>query len=264
MKLLSIFIIATCNLFVAFSLQAQPQMCGIGADVVITHWTQGDHLQIVGVASNSPAAQAGLAANQFILAVNGMPTTGLTLADCVRHIQGKPGTRVILKIGDWQHGWTNSITITRKFIPGDPLSINYKSYEIPQSLERKALSATTNQIIQVLSTNGTITVIQFTHFGITNANYRWRSRSANGTIVKSGHGRVFENYKWHVNAYGEYELTYQGNRDNLYVKAGKVRLEWSVGGPLYAWIYYRPSPEKVRILNSADFDSGSVWLKSSQ
>lgn len=261
MKILSIILIS--YFFCALDLQAQKATCGIGADVLITHWTEGDHLQIVGVASNSPAAQAGLKPNQFVLAIDGVPTAGLNLADCVKRIQGEAGKRITLEVADWQHSWTNSITLVRKVIPGDPLAMNPDAYEVPKSLRRKVISITTNQIIQLLSTNGTITAIQFTYFGATNANYRWRSRSTNGTFIKTGSGSVFENYEGQVDAFGEHQVVRNSNSDNMYVKAGNIRLEWSIGGPLYGWIYYSTSHEKFTILNSVDFNSDSVWLKTS-
>jgi len=251
--------IAIIVLFSSLTLQAQHAPCGIGVDVVITHWTDGNRLQIVGVCSNSPAAQSGLATGQTILAINGAPTSDLKTADCIRLIQGEADTKIELIIGDWRHGWTNSITLIRRYIPGDPLSVNAAAFEIPESLMRKSISVTTNQLIQVLSSNETITVIQFTNIGPTNAIYRWRSRPANGGMIRTGSGSVFEKYESHVDAYGEHQLIYSGNPDNLFVKAGNVRIEWSVGGPLYGWLYYCPSNETVIILNSLDFYSDNVW-----
>jgi C-terminal processing protease CtpA/Prc len=83
--------------------------CGIGADLAIIHRVEGDRLQILGVASNSPAARAGLAKNQIIRAIDGVPTTGLKYVDCVKRIKGEAGTKVVLDVQDRRHGWTNSI-----------------------------------------------------------------------------------------------------------------------------------------------------------
>lgn len=258
-KYVLIVAIVACHLFGLLTMSAQSTMYGIGADMVITHWTQGDHLQIVGVASNSPASQAGLMPGQFILAIDNVPTAGLKLADCVRRIQGKDGTQIVLEIGDWRHRWTNSITLTRKVIAGDPLAVDARRYEVPESLQRRNVSLTTNQILQVSTADGMITAIQFTDFGATNASYHWRSRSADGTGLKSGSGRVFENCWVRTNAYGEHELIYR-NRDDLYVKTGNLKLEWSFDNTSDGWIYYHPSEEKVAVLNSVDFNSDAVWL----
>jgi membrane-associated protease RseP (regulator of RpoE activity) len=254
MKLTLDLVITT--ILCAFAAYGERAPCGIGAKIIITKRAEGDRLQIVGVASNSPAARAGLAANQVILAIDGVPTMGLTLADCVKRIQGEAGTKVVLEVSDWLHDRTNVAELTRAIVQDDPLAVDAKAYEIPESLKRKSLSLTTNQVVRVAGTNGSITVIQFTHFGTTNANYRWRSRLVPGGTVRSGTGVVFEDYERHIDAYGVYQLTHRGSRDDLFVKSGSVRLEWSSSSLTNAWLYYYSSLGKVEVLPSAAFDSG--------
>jgi hypothetical protein len=229
--------------------------CGIGADVLIIHRVEGDRLQIVGVVSNSPAARAGLAANQVIRSIDGTSAIGLTLKDCVKRIQGAAGTKVLLEVEDRRSGWTNSIEVTREVVIGDPLAEDTSNWvDIPQTQKRSTLLVSTNQLIKVSRTNGAIALIQFTWFGATNANYRWRFRMTPGGVVSAGGGLVFEDYERHVNAFGEAELTQRGSLDDSQVKAGDFQLEWSVGSPTNGWLYYNPSKEKVEVLNLSAFD----------
>jgi hypothetical protein len=73
--------------------------------------------------------------------------------------------------------------------------------------------------------------------------------------VNNGEGVVFETYDRQIDAYGVYQLTNRGRADDMYVKAGDIRLEWSRGGLTYGWLYYYPSREKVEVLDSSAFDS---------
>jgi hypothetical protein len=233
----------------------QPTPCGIGAFLGIAHRTEGDRLQILGVASNSPARRAGLASGQVICAIDGVPTIGLKLADCVRQIQGKEGTKVILKVEDRRRGWTNLVELTREIVSDDPLSYSAEAFEIQQDHKPKSLLVNSNQVVRVVDANGAIAIIQFTQFGTTNANYRWRCRSDSGGFVNTGEGVVFENYERKKNAYGVDQLIQCGSSSDLYVKAGDVQLEWSKGGGTCGWLYYYPAKEKVEILDSSAFDS---------
>ena len=238
------------------AVHGQPAPCAIGAFVAIVHRTEGDRLQILDVSSNSPAARAGLAPNQLVSAIDGTPTKGMSLEDFVRRIQGEVGTKVVLEIEDRRRGWTNSVELTREVIAGDLLAANADSFDIPKSERRKSLSVTTNQVVRVSGTNGEVTIIQFTQFGTTNANYHWRSRPASGGIMTSGAGFVFEDCERHVDAHGRNQLIHRGSRDDLFVKAGNVRLEWSSNNLTSGWIYYYPSQEKVEVLDLLSFDSG--------
>ena len=98
-------------------------------------------------------------------------------------------------------------------------------------------------------------VIQFTQFGTTNANYRWRSRSGLNGIENAGADVVFEDYDRHTDAYGGIQLTHRGSPDDLYVKVGDIRLEWSSNNRSSGWLYYYPSREKVEVLDLSAFDS---------
>jgi C-terminal processing protease CtpA/Prc len=110
----------------------------------VRHWrtysyyprAEGVRLQILDVTSNFPAAQAGLAAAQVIIAIDGVPTMGLRIADCLRRIQGKAGTKVVLEIEDLRHNWTNSIEVTRNVVEVDLSAVNPDAFNIPPSARR--------------------------------------------------------------------------------------------------------------------------------
>ncbi|MFA4871864.1 MAG: S41 family peptidase [Patescibacteria group bacterium] len=67
---------------------------GIGAEIGL----KDNRLTIVAPLPDTPAAQAGLRANDFIVAIDGKDTTGMTLDRAVGLIRGKSGTEVTLNI----------------------------------------------------------------------------------------------------------------------------------------------------------------------
>jgi len=223
--------------------------------MAITHRAEGDRLQILEVISNSPAARAGLVGGQVVSAIDGVSTTGLQISDCVRRIQGYAGTKVVLEIEDVRHSWTNTIEVTRNYVAGDLLAASPDAFDVPVSEQRLALSVTTNQLVRVWSKNGAMFIIQFTQFGTTNANYRWRSLSNVSGVATAGAGVVFEDYVKHIDVNGRMQLTNRGNPEDLFVKAGSIRLEWSVGNTNHGWLYYYPAKEKVEVLDSSAFNS---------
>ena len=232
---------------------------GIGASLTIFYLEEGPQLKVAGVAPGTPAARAGLAAGQVIRAIDRVPTESMKLADCVARIRGPVGTKVVLDIEDSGRGWSNSVTLTRENIaaealippsqPGDDLS------DIPRKPRRKSLSVTTNQVVRILSTNGGRAFLQFTHFGTTNAHYRWRFRAPRAAAVTNGVGMAFADYHTRVDAYGVHHLTLRNSPDDLMAKAGDIWLEWSYGSLTNGWLYYYPLQDKVEVLDSAAFDS---------
>ena len=248
-QLLSLVVIAwICNL----SGYSQENHCGIGAGVLITHRSEGDRLQVTSVIPNSPAAQVGLTKNQIISAIDGVPTINLTLKECIRRLQGKSGTKVILEVEDRSEGVTNSVVVVREVVPNDPLAINLAMWiETPRAEERKALSAGLNQVVRVSNRNGAIALIQFIQFGPTNAVYNWRFRPTSNSLVTTGAGVVFENYDRRVDASGSVTLIHRGSPDDLIVKAGDYRLDWSYSSDTNGWLYYNPLREKVEVVTSS-------------
>ena len=85
---------------------------GVGISLTIAHREQGKQLQIMGVAPNTPASRAGLAAGQVIRSIDGVPTQSLKLTDVVARIRGPLGTKVVLELEDRVRKWTNSVELT--------------------------------------------------------------------------------------------------------------------------------------------------------
>jgi carboxyl-terminal processing protease len=92
--------------------QGQYQVGGVGAQ--LEQKTIDGPAQIKAVVPGSPAARAGLKAGLLILAIDGAPTAGKPLADCVNLVRGAAGTRVRFTVVDPDAGTTNQITLTRE------------------------------------------------------------------------------------------------------------------------------------------------------
>ena len=64
---------------------------------------------------NSPAARAGLRCGDEVLAIDGVPTQGLTSAESSERMRGKPGTTVVLTVKKLR-GATQDVPVTRQRI----------------------------------------------------------------------------------------------------------------------------------------------------
>ncbi|MBA3944136.1 MAG: S41 family peptidase [Herpetosiphonaceae bacterium] len=82
---------------------------GIGAYVDI----EGGVPTIVSPIEGSPAEAAGVKSGDVIVKVNGKTTEGLTIAEVVAEIRGKPGTPVTITIRHLGEELTKDLTITR-------------------------------------------------------------------------------------------------------------------------------------------------------
>ncbi|MGB0386694.1 MAG: S41 family peptidase [Ardenticatenaceae bacterium] len=109
----------------------QGEFGGIGAQVSNNEEGQ---LVIVAPIDDTPAAGAGLRANDIVLEVDGEPITGMTLNDAVELIRGLVGTEVTLLISRPNEGEPFSVTLVRDKIPDvtvfhslleDPTNIGY-------------------------------------------------------------------------------------------------------------------------------------------
>jgi carboxyl-terminal processing protease len=79
----------------AFNQQLNNQFSGIGAE--LGEDSEGN-LQVIAPIPNTPAAQAGLQAQDLIASINGASTSGMTPDQAVTKIRGKAGTKVTLQI----------------------------------------------------------------------------------------------------------------------------------------------------------------------
>lgn len=92
----------------------QYQIGGVGAQLGAKQ--RGEPLKVISVVPDSPAAKAGLKAGFRILTIDGAPTAGRTLADCVNLIRGEAGTKVKFTVVDTDSGQTNDMVLTRETI----------------------------------------------------------------------------------------------------------------------------------------------------
>jgi CubicO group peptidase (beta-lactamase class C family) len=70
-------------------------------------------VRITKVYSNSPAAEAGLSPGLVIQRINGVTTTGKSVADCMKLIEGPVGTKVRLELVASDASRTNTIELTK-------------------------------------------------------------------------------------------------------------------------------------------------------
>jgi carboxyl-terminal processing protease len=95
----------------SFTDQLNNAFSGIGAELGAN--STGE-LEIIAPISGSPAAKAGLQAQDIVTAINGKSTTGMSVDDAIDAIRGSAGTKVT--IGILRGSQTLSLTITRQNI----------------------------------------------------------------------------------------------------------------------------------------------------
>src|SRR5688572_28085421 len=195
----------------AVACSAQRAPGSIGAKFTFIYPDEVRQLAIMGVAPGTPAARAGLRTGQIILAVDGKPTDKLSLTNCVTLIRGEIGTKVKLLIGNRADGRTNTVELVREIIAAEALDAALNASlkdtddcdweSIPVNDRPKSVLVSSNQTVLAHSTNGSRAFIQFTQFGTTNANYRWRFYPADGTATVKGSGSVFADFDRRIDAY---------------------------------------------------------------
>lgn len=84
---------------------------GIGAEIDIVD----DYLRIVTPMDDSPALEAGVMAGDIVLEIEGETTYRMPVQECIRRLQGEPGTKVTIRVRH-TNGEEELITITRRQI----------------------------------------------------------------------------------------------------------------------------------------------------
>ncbi len=92
------------------------KISGIGAILEISERGPA----ITGTVPNSPAANAGLMSGSIITKIDGNPTAGMALQDCVNLIRGLDGTDVSLDIINPTDGTSNVMTLKRTTVAVPP------------------------------------------------------------------------------------------------------------------------------------------------
>jgi len=113
----------------AFREQLSGSFSGIGAEVGL----QNEQIVIIAPLEDTPAARAGLLANDAILAINGESTQGMTVEVAVSKIRGQEGTTVKLTILHKGKTSAQDITITRAKIQVKSLKFESKTVGNPDA-----------------------------------------------------------------------------------------------------------------------------------
>jgi carboxyl-terminal processing protease len=92
--------------------QSRGEFVGVGLEIAM----DDGHLEVVTPIENSPAAKAGIAANDVITKINNKPVSGMTLDQAVETLQGPKNTAVSLTINRKGHDRPIEITIIRQVI----------------------------------------------------------------------------------------------------------------------------------------------------
>jgi carboxyl-terminal processing protease len=95
-----------------FNAQLNEQFSGIGAEL---GQDSTGNLQVIAPIAGTPAAQAGLQAQDLIASINGVSTSGLNVDEAVSKIRGPAGTKVTLQVVR-NHSQVLNLTITRQNI----------------------------------------------------------------------------------------------------------------------------------------------------
>src|SRR5580704_7118583 len=90
--------------------QSRGEFVGVGLEIAM----DDGHLEVVTPIENSPAAKAGIAANDVITKINNKPVSGMTLDQAVETLQGPKNTAVSLTINRKGHDRPIEITIIRQ------------------------------------------------------------------------------------------------------------------------------------------------------
>ena len=95
---------------------AQEHFAGTGLELSVKH----DVLTVIHVMTNTPASRAGLSSGLVVQAIDGVPTRGKPLKDCVEMVRGDAGSKIRLTLVDPVNGTTNTVELTREkiAIPG--------------------------------------------------------------------------------------------------------------------------------------------------
>ena len=93
------------------------QFGGIGIVVELSPDTK--RLMVLSRFPNTPAFRAGIRAGDTVLAIDGQDTLGMPMKDCVKRIQGPPGTSLRLQILHAGETEPIELTLDRAIIPID-------------------------------------------------------------------------------------------------------------------------------------------------
>ncbi len=92
----------------------------VGIGLMLRPIAPSQTIRIEGTVPNSPAAVAGLMQGEIVEKIDGTPTAGMDLKQCVDMIRGPVATTVTLEVVDPKDGTTHVVTLTRQMIAIPP------------------------------------------------------------------------------------------------------------------------------------------------
>jgi membrane-associated protease RseP (regulator of RpoE activity) len=248
------FLAATLVVGAGHALFADEPAGGIG--VVLRARSETGQIEISQVLKDSPAAKAGLREGAILRAIDDVSTDGMALDECVQRLRGPSGTPVTLAVSGLTPAQTNYIKIIRA-------ELNLGAQPVPGHASR-GLAVTTDQVLRVDAVDGGIALIQFTGFTSSGeptdhaeetATYRWRYRPFDSQAWSHGTNVATNAYSAKPLAPARYELKPKGSYDDMRVKAGGIRLDWSYAFTNKGYIYPAPEKQRITLLDPAAFDS---------
>lgn len=88
----------------------------VGIGLMLRPIAPSQTIRIEGTVPNSPAAVAGLTQGEIVETIDGKPTAGMDLKQCVEMIRGPVATTVTIEVVDPKDGATHVVTLTRETI----------------------------------------------------------------------------------------------------------------------------------------------------
>jgi len=79
-----------------FEEELDRQFAGVGLEIFLD--PQSQRLRVASPLPNTPAQRAGIKPGDYIIAIDGQPTKGLTLEEAGKKMRGEPGTNVTLSV----------------------------------------------------------------------------------------------------------------------------------------------------------------------
>ena len=95
-----------------FKTSVEQQFGGIGIQITM----EGGQLKVLSPLVGTPAYRAGIQAGDWIVAIEGQSTAGISLDDAVRQLKGEAGTSVTITIARPATNYKETITLQREII----------------------------------------------------------------------------------------------------------------------------------------------------
>lgn len=110
-----------------------------------------------------------------------------------------------------------------------------------------------NQMLVVVTIDG-IAAIKFDSPKDRGVRYTYRFLPSDGSEIKAGDGRVFEDYE-RIQVKDDPDVVRLRDRGSvLVISAADIRLSWSFGSEQFVWVYTTPEQERLHVVSSSLFE----------